>query len=65
MIMIENTRYQGGDAPDGADFLVHHLAQALAVASRRIEKNSTTMSWTAPAKMTPTMIQMVLGRAPI
>ena len=30
--------------------------------SRRIEKNITTMSWTAPAKMTPTMIQMVPGR---
>ena len=30
--------------------------------SRRIEKNSTTMSWTAPAKMTPTMIQIVPGR---
>ncbi|MDR6175608.1 hypothetical protein QE366_002867 [Nocardioides zeae] len=30
--------------------------------SRRIEKNSTTMSCTAPAKMTPTMIQMVPGR---
>ena len=30
--------------------------------SRRIEKNSVTMSWTAPAKMTPTMIQIVPGR---
>ena len=30
--------------------------------SRRIEKNSTTMSCTAPAKMTPTMIQIVPGR---
>ena len=29
---------------------------------RRMEKNSTTMSWTAPAKMTPTMIQIVPGR---
>ena len=30
--------------------------------SRRIDRNSTTMSWTAPARMTPTMIQMVPGR---
>ncbi|GGX26906.1 hypothetical protein GCM10010321_47050 [Streptomyces chartreusis] len=30
--------------------------------SRRVEKNSTTMSWTAPAKMTPAMIQIVPGR---
>ena len=30
--------------------------------SRRIEKNITTMSWTAPAAMTPTMIQIVPGR---
>jgi len=30
--------------------------------SRRIEKNRTIMSWTAPAKMTPTMIQIVPGR---
>ena len=30
--------------------------------SRRIEKKSTTMSCTAPAKMTPTMIQIVPGR---
>ena len=30
--------------------------------SRRIEKKSTIMSWTAPAKMTPTMIQIVPGR---
>ncbi len=29
---------------------------------RRIEKNSTTMSCTAPAKTTPTMIQIVPGR---
>ncbi len=33
--------------------------------SRRVEKNRTTMSWTAPAKITPTMIQMVPGRYPI
>ena len=32
---------------------------------RRVEKNSTTMSWTAPAKMTPMMIQIVPGRYPI
>ena len=32
---------------------------------RRIEKNSTIMSWTAPAKITPTMIQAVPGRYPI
>jgi len=29
---------------------------------RRIEKNRITMSWTAPARMTPTMIQIVPGR---
>jgi hypothetical protein len=29
---------------------------------RRIEKNSTTMSCTAPAKMTPRMIHSVPGR---
>ncbi len=29
---------------------------------RRIEKNRTTMSCTAPAKMTPTTIQIVPGR---
>ncbi|MDH6487412.1 hypothetical protein M2157_003411 [Streptomyces sp. SAI-127] len=30
--------------------------------SLRVEKNSTTMSCTAPAKMTPAMIQTVPGR---
>ena len=30
--------------------------------SRRIEKNSVTMSCTAPAKITPTTIQIVPGR---
>ena len=30
--------------------------------SRRMEKNRTTMSCTAPAKMTPTMIHIVPGR---
>ena len=30
--------------------------------SRRMEKNSVTMSCTAPAKMTPTTIQIVPGR---
>ena len=30
--------------------------------SRRIEKNRTTMSCTAPAKITPTTIQIVPGR---
>jgi hypothetical protein len=30
--------------------------------SRRIEKNRITMSWTAPAKMTPATIQIVPGR---
>ena len=29
---------------------------------RRMEKNRTTMSCTAPAKMTPMMIHMVPGR---
>ena len=29
---------------------------------RRVEKNSVTMSWTAPANTTPTMIQIVPGR---
>jgi len=29
---------------------------------RRIEKNSVTMSCTAPAKIAPTMIQIVPGR---
>jgi len=32
---------------------------------RRIEKNITIMSCTAPAKMTPTIIQIVPGRYPI
>ncbi len=32
---------------------------------RRMEKNRMVMSWTAPARMTPTMIQTVPGRNPI
>lgn len=32
---------------------------------RRVEKNSVTMSWTAPMKMTPTTSQIVPGRYPI
>ncbi len=30
--------------------------------SRRVEKNNTTMSWTAPANTTPARIQSVPGR---
>ncbi len=33
--------------------------------SRRMEKNNVTMSCTAPAKITPAMIQIVPGRYPI
>jgi hypothetical protein len=33
--------------------------------SRRIDRNSTTMSCTAPAKITPATIQIVPGRYPI
>ena len=32
------------------------------LASRRVEKNSTTMSWTAPANTTPARIHKVPGR---
>lgn len=30
--------------------------------SRRMDRNRTIMSWTAPAKITPAMIQIVPGR---
>ena len=55
---------EGGEqhrrAAERADLLTGHLPEHLP--SRRVEKNRTTMSWTAPAKITPTMIQMVPGK---
>ena len=61
MTMIDEHGDQRGDAADRADLVARHLARG---SCRRgaCEKNRTTMSCTAPAKMTPTMIQIVPGR---
>lgn len=60
MIMIEKTAISAATPPTVP--ISSRTVWPRLLPLRRIEKNSTTMFWTAPAKMTPTMIQMVLGR---
>jgi len=58
--MIENTASSAATPPTGP--ISSRAICPSDLPSRRIEKNSVTMSCTAPAKMTPTMIQIVPGR---
>ena len=60
MIMIEKTAISAAMPPTGP--ISSRAIWPRLLPSRRIEKNSVTMSCTAPAKMTPTMIQIVPGR---
>ena len=60
MIMIANTAISAAAPPTGP--ISSRAIWPSDLPSRRIEKNRTTMSCTAPAKMTPTMIQIVPGR---
>ena len=60
MIMIEKTAISAAMPPTGP--ISSRAIWPRLLPSRRIEKNRITMSCTAPAKMTPTMIQIVPGR---
>jgi hypothetical protein len=60
MIMMASTATRAATPPMGP--ISSRAIWPKLLPSRRMEKNSVTMSWTAPAKMTPTMIQMVPGR---
>ncbi len=60
MIMIAKTPIRAAAPPTGP--ISSRAIWPMLLPSRRIEKNSTIMSCTAPAKMTPTMIHMVPGR---
>jgi len=60
MIMIENTATSAATPPTGP--ISSRAIWPRLLPSRRMEKNSVTMSCTAPARMTPTMIQIVPGR---
>ena len=63
MIMIASTAISAATPPTGpiSSRAIWPSERPL----RRIEKKRTTMSCTAPAKMTPRMIQIVPGRKPI
>ena len=63
MIMIEKTAIRAATPPTGP--ISSRAICPRLLPSRRMEKKSVIMSWTAPAKMTPTMIQTVPGRKPI
>jgi hypothetical protein len=63
MIMIEKTATSAATPPTGP--ISSRAIWPRLFPSLRMEKKSVTMSWTAPAKMTPTMIQSVPGRKPI
>jgi hypothetical protein len=63
MIMIENTAMSAAAPPMGP--ISSRAICPRLFPLRRIEKKRVIMSWTAPAKMTPTMIQSVPGRKPI
>ena len=63
MIMMQKTATSAATPPIGP--ISSRAIWPRLLPSRRIEKNSVTMSWTAPAKMTPATIQMVPGRYPI
>ena len=60
MIMMANAAISAAAPPNGP--ISSRAICPSDLPSRRVEKNSTTMSWTAPAKTTPTMIQIVPGR---
>jgi hypothetical protein len=60
MIMMTNTEISAAAPPNGP--ISSRAIWPRLFPSRRIEKNITTMSCTAPAKMTPKMIHMVPGR---
>ena len=60
MIMIEKTAISAAAPPTGP--ISSRAICPSDLPSRRIEKNSVIMSCTAPAKMTPTTIQIVPGR---
>ena len=48
--------------PPAVDPISVRIISASDLPSRRVEKNSTTMSWTAPANTTPAKIHRVPGR---
>ena len=58
--MIEKTAISAATPPTGP--ISSRAIWPRLLPSRRMEKNRITMSCTAPAKMTPTMIQIVPGR---
>ena len=60
MIMIASTATSAAAPPTGP--ISSRAICPSDLPSRRMLKNRTTMSCTAPAKMTPTMIQIVPGR---
>jgi hypothetical protein len=63
MIMIEKTAIRAAAPPTGP--ISSRAICPRLLPSRRMEKKRMTMSCTAPAKMTPTMIHKVPGRKPI
>ena len=60
MIMMAKTAISAATPPIGP--ISSRAIWPSLLPSRRIEKNRITMSCTAPAKMTPTTIQIVPGR---
>ena len=60
MIMMANTATSAATPPTGP--ISSRTICPRLFPLRRIEKNMTTMSCTAPARMTPTTIQIVPGR---
>ena len=63
MIMIANTPISAATPPTGP--ISSRAICPRLLPSRRIDRNKMIMSCTAPARMTPTMIQIVPGRYPI
>ena len=63
MTMIESTAISAAAPPTGP--ISSRAICPRDLPSLRMEKNSVVMSCTAPASMTPTMIQMVPGKNPI
>ncbi len=61
--MIESTAIRAAAPPTGP--ISSRAICPRLLPSLRIEKKSVVMSCTAPARMTPTMIQIVPGRKPI
>ncbi len=60
MIMMSSTAISAAAPPNGP--ISSRAICPRLLPSRRTEKNRMTMSCTAPAKITPTMIQIVPGR---